>query len=61
MLMGLAAFAAAAGAAVLTKETAPVSLGLTILAFAAWVTGACAAIGYVRWLFEQAKRDQERT
>jgi hypothetical protein len=59
MLIGLACFAAAAGGAVLAKETAPVSLAFTVLAFAAWVTGACAAIGYVRWLFVQAMRDQE--
>jgi len=64
MLMGLACFAAGAGGAVLFQSQALVSAILTLLALGAWVVGACAAIGYVRWLFAsemaQAKRDGEK-
>jgi len=57
MLMGLAGLAAAAGGAVLAQDYWPVSLLLSVAAFAAWVIGACAMIGYVRWLFfAEAKR-----
>lgn len=63
MLMGLALFAAGAGGAVTAQSSALASAVLTILALAAWVVGACALIGYVRWYFrsevQQVKRDQE--
>jgi hypothetical protein len=51
MLMGLACLAAAAGGAVLAQDYWLISLLLSVLAFAAWVVGACAMVGYVRWLF----------
>jgi len=51
MLMGLACLAAAAGGAVLAQDHWLVSLLLSVLAFAAWVVGACAMVGYVRWLY----------
>jgi hypothetical protein len=63
MLVGLALFAAGAGGAVLAQNSALASAVLTLLALAAWVVGACAMIGYVRWYFssevQQAKRDQQ--
>jgi len=63
MLVGLALFAAGAGGAVLAQENALVSAALTGLALAAWVAGACAMIGYVRWFFArevtQARRDDK--
>ncbi|MBI4124270.1 MAG: hypothetical protein HY467_05165 [Betaproteobacteria bacterium] len=65
MLVGLALFAAGAGGAVLAQENALLSAALTGLALAAWVAGACAMVGYVRWLFAaevaQAKRDGEKS
>ena len=64
MLMGLACFAAAAGGAVLAQSYSLISLLLTVLAFAAWVVGACAMVGYARWLFasevQRVKRDQDK-
>jgi hypothetical protein len=51
MLMGLACLAAAAGGAVLTQDFWLISLLFSVLAFAAWVVGACSMIGYVRWLY----------
>ena len=51
MLMGLAGLAAAAGGAVLAQDYWLISLLLSVLAFAAWVVGACAMVGYVRWLY----------
>ena len=63
MLMGLACLAAAAGGAVLAQDFWLISLLFSVLAFVAWVVGACAMVGYVRWLFatevERAKRDQK--
>jgi len=60
MLMGLGLSAAAAGAAVQLQVFA-FSLAMTVLAFAAWVAGAYAMVGYVRWLYAsevlQARRD----
>ena len=50
MLMGLALSAAAAGASVLYQPS-PVSLVLFVLAIAAWIVGACAMMGFVRWYF----------
>jgi len=51
MLMGLACLAAAAGGAVLAQDYWLISLLFSVLAFAAWVIGACAMVGYVRWLY----------
>jgi hypothetical protein len=64
MLMGLALFAAGAGGAVLARENWVISMALSILALGAWVVGACALVGYVRWYFAselaQARRDLDR-
>jgi hypothetical protein len=61
MLMGLALFAAGAGGAVLAGENWVISMALSILALGAWVVGACALVGYVRWYLAnelaQARRD----
>jgi hypothetical protein len=51
MLMGLALSAASAGAAVLVQPSVLSSAGLTMLALAAWIVGASAMLGYVRWYF----------
>ena len=51
MLMGLACLAAAAAGAVLAQDFWLISLLFSVLAFAAWVVGACAMVGYVRWLY----------
>ena len=63
MLMGLALFAAGVSAAVNLQPPWPVAAALTVLALAAWITGACAMVGYVRWFIAseiaQAKRDNE--
>ena len=63
MLMGLACFAAAGGAAVLAEPHWLVSLLLSFLAFAAWAVGACAMVGYVRWIFaaeaERLRKDPD--
>jgi flagellar basal body-associated protein FliL len=63
MLMGLALFAAGVGAAVNLQPPAPLAAALIVLALAAWVTGACAMVGYVRWFIAseiaQAKKDNE--
>ena len=63
MLMGLACLAAAAGGAVLSQEYWLISMLFSILAFAAWVIGACAMVGFVRWLFateaERLRKDRD--
>ena len=51
MLMGLACLAAAAGGAVLAQDYGLISLLFSVLAFVAWVVGACAMVGYLRWFF----------
>jgi hypothetical protein len=51
MLMGLACLAAAAGGAVLAQDYWLISLLFSVLAFVAWVVGACAMVGYLRWFF----------
>ena len=51
MLAGLALFAAGAGAAVLLEAYDFLAAIMTGLALAAWAMGACALIGYVRWMF----------
>jgi len=62
MLMGLALSAAGAGGSVLAQHSAVASMALTVMAMAAWTVGACAMIGYVRWLFrsevQQAQKDR---
>lgn len=50
MLIGLACLAAAAGGAVLSQEYWLISLLFSVLAFVAWAVGACAMIGFVRWM-----------
>jgi hypothetical protein len=63
MLMGLAIFAAGVGAAVNLQPSGPIGTVLLVVALAAWITGACAMVGYVRWFIAseiaQAKRDHE--
>ena len=49
MLTGLALFAAGVGAAVNLQPPGPAAAVLIVLALAAWLTGACAMVGYVRW------------
>jgi hypothetical protein len=64
MLMGLAVFAIGAFAAVAAQDQPTVSAVLAALALAAWVVGACAMVGYVRWYIagevERARRENER-
>lgn len=64
MLLGLAAFAAGAFAAVAMQASPVVSAALAALALAAWVVGACAMIGYARWIIagevERLRRDDQR-
>lgn len=63
MLIGLGLFAAGVGAAVNFQPPAAIAAVLVALALAAWVAGACAMVGYVRWFIAsevaQAKRDNE--
>ncbi len=63
MLMGLALFAAGAGAAVLVQPPGLVSVVLVLFGLAAWLVGACAMVGYVRWFIaseiRQAQQDRE--
>ena len=63
MLMGLTLFAAGVGAAINFQPPAPIAAVLVALALAAWVAGACAMVGYVRWFIAseiaQARRDNE--
>jgi hypothetical protein len=62
MLIGLALSAAGAAAAVQVQESAVAAGGMTLLAVSAWLAGAFAMIGYVRWFFAselaQARRDR---
>ena len=60
MLMGLACLAAASGGAVLSREYWVVSLLFSVLAFAAWAVGACAMVGFVKWLYAAALKDLRR-
>ena len=63
MLIGLALFAAGVGAAVNLQPRPPIAAVLILLALAAWVTGACAMVGYVRWFIAseiaQARKGNE--
>jgi len=62
MLMGLALFAAGAAAAVALQLPPFIVAVLLVLALAAWLAGACAMVGYLRWIFAnellQAQRDK---
>jgi len=49
MLLGLAAFAAAAAGAVLLRLPQPVAMLLVFIGLCAWLVGACAMVGYIRW------------
>lgn len=49
--MGLALSAAGVGAAAAIQPPALLEGVLIVLAFAAWIVGACGMIGYVRWFF----------
>jgi hypothetical protein len=64
MLLSLALCAAAAGGAVQVQPSEALSAALTLLALAAWLVGACAMMGYVRWYFgselERALRDKAK-
>ena len=51
MLMGLAVFTAVAGVTALLQPPKLVEAPLIAIALAAWVVGACAMVGYVRWFF----------
>jgi hypothetical protein len=63
MMMGLALFAAGVGAAVNLQPPGAVAGLLILLALAAWLTGVCAMVGYVRWFIAaeiaQAKKDRQ--
>ncbi len=62
MLLGLAIFAAGAEAAVLLQPSDFLSAVLVVFAIAAWIVGACAMLGYLRWFLAsellQARRDK---
>lgn len=62
MLAGLALSAACIEAVVLLKPTGAIAATLVVFVFAAWVVGACAMVGYVRWYvgseLSQARRDK---
>lgn len=51
MLVGLALFAAGVSASVFLEVSDFVAAIMTGLSLAAWAMGACALIGYVRWMF----------
>jgi hypothetical protein len=63
MLMGLAGLAAAGGGAVLSRDYWVISMLFSVLAFAAWAVGACAMVGFVRWMFaadaERLRKDRD--
>ena len=63
MFAGLALFAGGAGAAVLLQPS-PLALIALALALAAWMAGACAMVGYLRWFLgseaQQAAREAAR-
>ena len=62
MLIGLAFFAAGVGAAAALQPSKLVEAVLIILATAAWFGGACAMVGYMRWIVAsealRARQDQ---
>ena len=64
MLAGLAAFTAAAAAAVLLRPPPALALLLVLLGLCAWLVGAFAMVGYVRWFvaaeLRRAAEDRDR-
>ena len=60
MLAGLALFGAGIGASVYFEVSDLVAAMLTGLALAAWGMGACAMVGYVRWVFAGEKEKARR-
>ena len=56
MLVGLALFALGVSATVFLEVSDVVAAIMTGLALAAWGMGACALIGYVRWMFASEVR-----
>jgi hypothetical protein len=62
MLLGLALFAAAVGAAAALQPSKLMEALLLVVGLAAWLLGACAMVGYVRWFFaselSRARRDK---
>ena len=60
MLAGLALFAAGVSAAVVLEVSNVVAALLTGLSLAAWGMGACAMVGYVRWVFAAEKEKARR-
>lgn len=63
MLFGLAVFAIAAGAAASLEPPKVIEALLLLVGLGAWVVGACAMVGYVRWFYvselSQAKRSND--
>ena len=61
MLLGLALFAAAVGAAAALQPSKLMEAVLLIVGLAAWFVGACGMVGYVRWFFasELARAKQD--
>ncbi len=63
MLIGLGISMGAIEAVVLLRPGELISGALVVLVLAAWIVGACAMIGFVRWFFAgevlQAKRDRD--
>lgn len=57
MLAGLALFGAGVFAAVFYEVSDLVAAMLTCLSLAAWAMGACAMVGYVRWLYAEDAKD----
>jgi hypothetical protein len=61
MLMALAAAMAGVEAVALLRPSQLVTGLIVLIVMFAWVVGACAMIGYVRWMFrsevERAKQD----
>ncbi|MCC7485717.1 MAG: hypothetical protein IT529_12115 [Burkholderiales bacterium] len=60
MLAGIALAAGCALAAVLARESTLLSMVLTLAALCAWLAGACAMLGFLRWLHADALRQAER-
>jgi hypothetical protein len=61
MFLGLGVAIVCIQAVALLKPPEPISGILVIVVLLAWLVGACAMVGYVRWLFAsevaQARRD----
>ncbi len=63
MLIGLAISLGAIEVLVFLRPGELISGALMVLVLAAWIVGACAMVGFVRWFFAgevlQAKRDRD--